>query len=1020
MDIKVVLNRLEGVDADLFVLKGFPVTTIQEVGKRYMLIDSDVYNEGKVVLENISAQKLLPFIFTSSGQMVCCCESFISLCNNFAKLDILGKKICVLENNLLISYPNPSNCDIPDFDNDEIEEVSTRIYSVYYSFAEKVKGKVYVQYIDNYSEDNPSIITIPLIPSKPMRNIVKASSKELPELTNYLIENTLSSFNEDGSLSLSDAYSINPKEINYERLEVLLGLGKLLGKEISLSKKAFHENITPRKELSLILKEVWGYESFRTLQVYEDLTIDRTIRNVPQNEIIETVIRESEKGLTGDSAKQINNILLTAPTGAGKSILFQLSAIYLAKTYKAMTIVISPLVALMDDQVEGLTGYKRVATLNSNRTGTEKTEIINRINKGEIDILYLSPEMLLAYSISVFIGSRRLGLIVIDEAHTVTTWGRDFRVDYLFLGDYIRKSRKILNYSFPIFALTATAVCDITRKNDMVYDTIKSLHMDPCLIYIGNVKRSNISFTFKESHISTNYEKKRRTLTIQRIKEAIYKKKKTIVYFPFKSTINTLLNSEEVADIKNLIASYHASLFQNQKNQNALDFKSGVKPIMVATKAYGMGVDVNDIEEVYHHAPSGNLADYVQEIGRIARDPNIHGVARLDFSTYDFTYKRRLQGLSNIRSYQLQEVLTKLMALFKMNGEKRNMLISASDFSYIFPSSKTDNLDQNVKSSLLLISNDLLNKLRFHSLIVRPKSLFSRCYVAVNTSEIPSFYKCYKKYVSKVASNVFYLYADKLWQDKFSHISFPMFKYYLGIGKIFKDFNVSLKAKIEVNLKNSIDETRTKMLEFFTLANGFIKYMATEHHRLPFEDMKAQLPRRWDNEKKDRFLETFKALYAIAPASDDNSDAYCSIKTQSKGGLKQSFQFLQAGYESVQTLYLKVFKDFFKKEDFTSYFDWKSDVYLVCEFLNSYGLADYQRFGGDEPMIAVRINNPNYLNSLLRKKNYQNAILNSIYEKQAYAERVFSYFFTTPMTDEERWEFIESYFLGVPEDRLLK
>lgn len=1020
MNIKVVLERLESVEADLIVLKGFPVSTILEVGNRYKLIDSDVYEDGKIVLENISAQKLLPFIFTTSEQMVCCCESFISLCNNFAKLDILGKKICVLVNNLLTLYPNQSNCEVPDFDSDEIDETSTCSYSAYYSFAEKGTNNVYVQYIDNYSEDNPNIISIPLIEPKAIGDIGKIASKHLKELTNYLIENTLSSFNDGESPILYDSYSINPKEIDYERLGVLLGLGHLLGKDISLSKTASHEKINPRKELSLILKEIWGYDSFRTLQVYYDLTIDRTIRNIPQNEIIEIVIRESEKGLIDDPTQQMNNILLTAPTGAGKSILFQLAAIYLAKKYKAMTIVVSPLVALMDDQVEGLTGYNRIATLNSNRTGSEKNDIINRINKGEIDILYLSPEMLLAYSISNFIGTRRLGLIVIDEAHTVTTWGRDFRVDYLFLGDYIRKSRKMLNYSFPIFALTATAVWDVSRKNDMVYDTIKSLNMDPCLIFIGNVKRSNIGFHFSESKISKNYEKERKTLTIKRINEAINNGKKTIVYFPFKSTIKSLLKSDEILDIKHLIASYHASLFQNQKSQNALDFKSGVKPIMLATKAYGMGVDINDIEEVYHHAPSGNLADYVQEIGRIARDPNIHGIARLDFSPNDFTYKRRLQGLSNIRSYQLQEVLTKLMALFKMNGEKRNMLISAADFSYIFPSSKTDNLDQNVKSSLLLISNDLLNKLRFHSLIVRPKSLYSRCYVAVKLSEVSSFYKCYKNYVSKVSSNVFYLYADKLWQDKFTNISFPMFKYLLGRGRIFKDFNVSLKSKIEVNLKYNIEETRTKMLEFFTLANGFIKYMATNHHRLPFDDMKAQLPRRWDNEKKERFLETFKALYAIAPASEETSDAYCSINTQSKGGMKQSFQFLQAGYESVQTRYLKVFKDYFKHEEFTSYFDWNSEVYRICEFLNSFGLADYQRHGGDEPMIAVRINNPNYLNSLLRKKNYHNAILNSIYEKQAYAERVFTYFFTTPMSDTERWEFIESYFLGVPEDKLLK
>lgn len=1018
MNKDIILNRIKTIDADLIVLKGFPVSIIQSIGQDFTLLDTDVYVDGKIVLEKINAHLMLQRIIASHGMLVCCIESFISFCNNFAKLDILCKKIKVLENNLITLYPNPSNCEVTDFDSEEFEEFSSKLDAAYYSYGERIDGHTYVQYIDNYSEENPDIETVPLIQPKSIGIITNNPSHEFKITSNSDIENLLLTLNRGESPNLSSSYTINPKDIYYSRLEVLLGVGEILNKEITLYKQSINERIKPRKEFSCILKEIWGYDSFRTLQVYEDLTIDRTIRNIPQNEIIETVIRECEKGLANDLTHQMNNILLTAPTGAGKSILFQLAAIYLARKYKAMTIVISPLVALMDDQVEGLAGYDGVATLNSNRTGTEKTDIVNRIYNGEIDILYLSPEMLLSYSIGVFIGTRRLGLIVIDEAHTVTTWGRDFRVDYLFLGDYIRKTRKILNYSFPIFALTATAVWDLSGKNDMVYDTINSLHMNPCLIFIGNVKRTNIGFEFKESNISVNYEQNRKALTIKRIREAIDKGKKTIVYFPFKSTIKNLLYSEEVLDIQDLIASYHASLYQNQKSQNALDFKSGVKPIMLATKAYGMGVDVNDIEEVYHHAPSGNLSDYVQEIGRIARDPKIHGYARLDFSPHDFRYKRKLQGISNIRSYQLKEVLKKLMALFKMKGEKRNMLISASDFSYIFPCSDTDNLDQNVKSSLLLISNDLLNKLGFHSIIIRPKSLYSKCYVSVSSIEINGFFKRYRKYVTKVNHNVFYLNADELWQDMFYNMSFPNFKHSLASGKIFKDFNVSLKTKIIVNLKYSVEETYSKMLEFFQLANRFIEYMATSHHRILFDEMRAQLPQFWDDENRERFLEAFKTLYASTYS--DGANAFCGIHTQTKNGIKQSFQFLQAGYESVQIRYLKGFKDFFKEGSFTLFVDWKSELYSICEFLSIFGLGEYQREGGAEPMIFVRINNPYYLNSLIRKKNYENSILNSIFDKQAYAERVFSYFFTTPMSDEERWNFIESYFLGVPEEKLLK
>ena len=210
--------------------------------------------------------------------------------------------------------------------------------------------------------------------------------------------------------------------------------------------------------------------------MYKDLNIDRSVTKVSQGEIIETVIRQAESALV-NSDEGVKNVLLTSPTGAGKSLLFQLSAIYLAEKYKCLTIVISPLVALMNDQVDNLVGnYKGIATLNGNIPPTQKEDIIQKIKDGQVNILYLAPELLLSYSITSFIGDRRIGLFVVDEAHTVTTWGRDFRVDYWFLGDYLRQAKRVLKYSFPIFALTATAVWDPSGKNDMVFDTIRSLN----------------------------------------------------------------------------------------------------------------------------------------------------------------------------------------------------------------------------------------------------------------------------------------------------------------------------------------------------------------------------------------------------------------------------------------------------------------------------------------------------------------------------------------------------------------
>lgn len=187
---------------------------------------------------------------------------------------------------------------------------------------------------------------------------------------------------------------------------------------------------TAREELSSILRDIWGYNSFRMLKIYKDLAVNRSVTFISQGDIIETVVSEVENALNGDSYR---NVLLTSPTGAGKSILFQLSAIYLAEKYGLLTIVISPLIALMDDQVCNLQSkYSKVASLNGNKTANETADILRKTQNGDINILYMSPELMLSHSLNSIIGERRIGLVVIDEAHTVTTWGRDFRVDYWF------------------------------------------------------------------------------------------------------------------------------------------------------------------------------------------------------------------------------------------------------------------------------------------------------------------------------------------------------------------------------------------------------------------------------------------------------------------------------------------------------------------------------------------------------------------------------------------------------------
>ena len=213
-----------------------------------------------------------------------------------------------------------------------------------------------------------------------------------------------------------------------------------------------------RAEVRGLLQEVYGYKDFRDLEIYDDLFKGKDKISLSQGQLVEHVIREAEASRDGKA--DVDNILLTAPTGSGKSLLFQLPAIYLGRQYGMLTLVVSPLKALIVDQVESLQdlGYMRVDYASSDLSPEQKAEAYRRVREGEVDLFYLSPELLLSYDIRHFIGGRRIGLVVVDEAHTVTTWGKEFRVDYWFLGRYLNSLKSVLAYSFPLFALTATAV----------------------------------------------------------------------------------------------------------------------------------------------------------------------------------------------------------------------------------------------------------------------------------------------------------------------------------------------------------------------------------------------------------------------------------------------------------------------------------------------------------------------------------------------------------------------------------
>ena len=426
-----------------------------------------------------------------------------------------------------------------------------------------------------------------------------------------------------------------------DSLKCLNGLLSLGGGGVFIYKEEdIPQSYIESEDALFLLRKYWAEDaSFRNINVYKNPDVGRETIPISQGLIVDTIIKEYENGRNGSIPR---DVFVTAPTGAGKSLLFQIPAFY-ASDKGDVTIVVSPLIALMCDQVTALQydrHFYKAEYLNSDLSLVEREKIIEHCKDGDTDILYLSPELLLSYDIRYFIGERSLGLLIIDEAHLISTWGRDFRIDYWFLGTYVNKIRKYSDKKFPIVAVTATAVYG--GSNDMVFDTISSLFMNDPHKFIGEVKRSNIEFVI-DTHDKYGgaYDKNKIAETVNFIKEIKRLNKKSIIYAPFRKHINDIKFELDSNDLDIAVA-YHSGLPQEHRHFAENSFKHNEYNIMICTKAFGMGVDIPDIEVVYHHAPSGLLPDYIQEIGRVARKQSIRGFAALTFAESDLKYSKIL------------------------------------------------------------------------------------------------------------------------------------------------------------------------------------------------------------------------------------------------------------------------------------------------------------------------------------------------------------------------------------------
>lgn len=795
-----------------------------------------------------------------------------------------------------------------------------------------------------------------------------------------------------------------------------------------LKEEIIKENYVVKQSTLDLLLKYWGANAkFRGLKIYKNPDIGNQISEISQGLIIETIIKEYENGKRNEKTR---DLFLTAPTGAGKSLLFQLPAFYISEN-NDITIVISPLIALMKDQVNAIIkdrNFDKVAYLNSELSLIDRERIIENCQNQEIDILYMSPELFMSYDIKHFIGERNLGLLVIDEAHLITTWGRDFRVDYWFLGNHIRKIRKFHGYSFPMVAVTATAIYG--GANDMVFDSIDSLVMHNPHVFIGQVKRSDITFTINNhERFSANYESNKLIQTVDFIKKINEVGLKTLVYTPYTKHIRQIiekLNSESL----DIATGYYGSLPAEQKEFSFRQFKSGKKKIMISTKAFGMGVDISDIELVYHHAPSGLLPDYIQEIGRVARNPEIKGFAALNYSSQDQRFTKALHGMSALRQFQIKEVLKKIHKSYLKNDKNRNLLLSVDDFGHIFEDA--NDLDQRVLTALMMIEKDYLAKTRFNVIIARPKKLFVRVFARITDQDLKVFKIKYSETFSLISElengkNIIEVDLDKLWFKHFNDKSFPIVKRNFFTGHLFRNDEIEVIPQLKISferldtfnhLHHSLQTLFTNIKKVFSIFEGTFfsqEQLTSELNKYLNDENRA--------EKISKFILSSYSGKLIQPGVIE-ANAFLQQRREIDGYKYRVFnnQFLASFTAIINRL-----NDLFgKTEDivvnrYVTNKESNSINYVrLGYFLEMLEIGTFEIKGGENPMIFIRINDPLRIERDSNNHGYNNTLLSKTLDRHHLSNQIFDHFFLRSFSNNERWDFVEDFFLGSDVDLLLE
>ena len=372
------------------------------------------------------------------------------------------------------------------------------------------------------------------------------------------------------------------------------------------------------------LKAFFGYDQFRT---YEG---------------------EPLQEKAADAAVQGKSLLAIFPTGGGKSLTFQLPALMEGRTVHGLTVVISPLQSLMKDQVDNLDerGITDAVTINGLLDPITRALCIQRVLEGEVSLLYIAPEMLRSKTIEKILLARHVVRFVIDEAHCFSSWGQDFRVDYLYIGKFIRnyQKKKGCKAAIPVSCFTATAKQKVVQD---ICDYFKQMLDLDLQLFASTASRKNLRYSV--IHAETNEDKysKLRSLVAENQCPAI-------VYV--SRTKRTLELAGRLTRDGYQALPFNGKMDADEKVANQDAFMNDQVRVIVATSAFGMGVDKKDVGLVVHYDISDSLENYVQEAGRAGRDPHLNARCYVLYSDNDLDKHFILLNQTKLSISEIQQV----------------------------------------------------------------------------------------------------------------------------------------------------------------------------------------------------------------------------------------------------------------------------------------------------------------------------------------------------------------------------